>query len=505
LLNGKIIELTRLVSAIPAVAQQGSKKTSGTVSAQPRAAVDPTLDSTVSKNQSDNPVKWQALLWAAYTEPRELFVASDLRAAVINVPSGLHNYNRSGPLHWTATGVCSILSNLLGREFICFNRSTIDVHQSVVTVKCIEQITTSEVSVSLQPWDTLAEELRRLQGCEYDLSALPLWFAKPKNTILFIQPTAIEAVNRRQLASMYKAIRILQPGYGAQLRAYPNEIEVEKEHYKLGDIEALDCIADKAREWRYQYRPRTCFRPGQCILAEFARSVHKRTNSDCAKHVKVRPREEHDGLMCELPYTEQPQGDAHGKAQASRRPASVKPSSKTEDNGERWFHQEYIAPLANFEYRVFIVAEPEEDSLRGRSRRILKVLRTTPESFRDTSNKNILAHEQTPKNCVDYNSVVEFALYIFDELRRLPGAELEFESLDVGGVRLDIAISVRDESTKRLRFFVNEITRWHSAYYFSRWACPSPYTEICEAYATAFSNYFFPDKLYSPPNISRVA
>jgi hypothetical protein len=367
----------------------------------------------------------------------------------------------------------------------------------------MDLITSDRVSVQLQAWNTLADELQRLQSFQYDSFTRPEWLSSHfKNTLLFLQPTAIEAVDRRQLANMYKTIRLLQPGFGALLRAYPNEIEVEKEHTKLGDIESLDHIAYRAMEWKYQYRPRTCYQPGTCKLIGFEQSVHKRTDSDCAKHVEVRHHSMRDGLICQLPNTERHGDKISRLAPHDHELPRRQLPSKIVDSGERWFHQEYVANLAHSEYRVFIVTEPSGNGLRGRSGHILKIILTSSASLRDKSNKNILAQKQTPQNCHEYEELQEFALHIFDELRGLPGAALEFESLDVGGVRLDIAKSNPDPSTGRSRFFVNEITRWHSAYYFSRWACSSPYTEICEAYAAAFCSYFFPEeKDFDPGNV----
>jgi hypothetical protein len=488
-----------LVSSTTAVAQHGNEGASGNTPAQPRAPIGQVLDSTMSMYQFDGHLKWQKLIWAGFTEPRECFVASDLRAAVISTTRSSSYHKSLSHMSWLDGREFRRLHALLGEGFICGTPSKPDVHQSVVTVKCIDLLTSNRVSVELQAWDNLSEELQRLQTFRYNISARPRWFSESKNTILFIQPTAIEVVGRIELANMYKAIRLLQPGYGAQLRAYPNEVEMEKEHYKLGDIEALDYIANQAIEWKYQYRPLTCFRPGICTLTEFHESVHKRVNSDCAKHVEIRNRWAREGLICNLPEAKEHHGSNSGIAMSNQKPSPGYSTSEIVDTSERWFHQEYVASLSKSEYRVFIVAQPGADSLRGRSRRILKILLTSSASFRDTSNKNILAREQTPYNCHQYQELEEFALYIFDELRRLPGAALEFESLDVGGVRLDIATSDLDPSAPRSRFFVNEITRWHSAYFFSTWACPSPHTQICEAFATAFCSYFFPEENESDP------
>ncbi|PWO19729.1 hypothetical protein PtrARCrB10_11767 [Pyrenophora tritici-repentis] len=59
-----------------------------------------------------------------------------------------------------------------------------------------------------------------------------------------------------------------------------------------------------------------------------------------------------------------------------------------------------------------------------------------------------------------------------------------FESLEVG-VRLDIGVA--NTRTAKKAFFVNEITRWYGAHYFSYHICAEPKTQICKAFAGAFA------------------
>jgi hypothetical protein len=58
-----------------------------------------------------------------------------------------------------------------------------------------------------------------------------------------------------------------------------------------------------------------------------------------------------------------------------------------------------------------------------------------------------------------------------------------FESLEVG-TRLDIGVAEDGMGEKLL--FVNEITRWYGAHYFSHNICSEPKTQICKAFAHAF-------------------
>ncbi|KAH7562994.1 hypothetical protein J3E72DRAFT_389826 [Bipolaris maydis] len=81
--------------------------------------------------------------------------------------------------------------------------------------------------------------------------------------------------------------------------------------------------------------------------------------------------------------------------------------------------------------------------------------------------------------------LVEFALFVFEALRARPDSMLIFESLEVG-VRLDIGLAYIDTVNK---FFVNEITRWYGAHYFSHHILGEPKTQICKEFASAFSAF----------------
>ncbi|KAJ5042648.1 hypothetical protein J3E74DRAFT_422827 [Bipolaris maydis] len=83
------------------------------------------------------------------------------------------------------------------------------------------------------------------------------------------------------------------------------------------------------------------------------------------------------------------------------------------------------------------------------------------------------------------SAVVEFALFVFEALRARPDSMLVFESLEVG-VRLDIGLAYIDTVNK---FFVNEITRWYGAHYFSHHILGEPKTQICKEFASAFSAF----------------
>ena len=62
-----------------------------------------------------------------------------------------------------------------------------------------------------------------------------------------------------------------------------------------------------------------------------------------------------------------------------------------------------------------------------------------------------------------------------------------FESLEVG-VRLDIGLSP-GRTGSAPQFFVNEITRWYEASFFSTDICAKPHDQLCTKFAASFSSW----------------
>lgn len=83
-----------------------------------------------------------------------------------------------------------------------------------------------------------------------------------------------------------------------------------------------------------------------------------------------------------------------------------------------------------------------------------------------------------------------FALHVYARLR---GREAGYESLEVG-VRLDVGVGVgahRGPKGKgQKRFFVNEITRFYGADFFSQHTLGAPQQEVCLGFAQALDAYF---------------
>jgi hypothetical protein len=143
-----------------------------------------------------------------------------------------------------------------------------------------------------------------------------------------------------------------------------------------------------------------------------------------------------------------------------------------------YFHQEFVESLLSCEFRIFLVW----DGTLNRPR-ILHTIRTT------WVDGEIHASNVTDTDFYwkGFNTSKEelhrFATFIHGTLCARKDVNDHFESLKVG-VRLDIGVSGDG------RFFVNEITRWYGADFFSMTMLGPPYTQLCSSYATRLHEYF---------------
>ncbi|KAI1522280.1 hypothetical protein PtrSN002B_011989 [Pyrenophora tritici-repentis] len=170
-----------------------------------------------------------------------------------------------------------------------------------------------------------------------------------------------------------------------------------------------------------------------------------------------------------------------------KKPIVASKSSRTPahsaDHSAHWFHQEFVPSLQSCEFRVFIATEPSKKGIRGRIGQVIAIAKT---SF-NSDTQALAVREFLPEDlepALTRLDLVRFALFVFERLRARPDSMIFFESLEVG-VRLDIGVA--NTRTAKKAFFVNEITRWYGAHYFSYHICAEPKTQICKAFAGAFA------------------
>lgn len=301
-------------------------------------------------------------------------------------------------------------------------------------------------------------------------------------------------------ADIYSAISTQQSLRSNIFRCFPSQPEALFEIQKLGDIRALNEIATRSSP-KYAYRPKTCFTHAQtrhdmktCFLAGHNQIIMKRSHSSAGAHVEL------------------VDGDR----------ASSSKYRNNRSTGYTWFGQTYEPFFSRFgEFRVFIVAKRSpastlstspSHSIRGRNGSILHTVITCWPNGNDEPGE-MYAHAAS---AIDFrspyihpltmNDLHEFALYIYDSLRRRSDWKEHYESLEIG-VRLDIGVSTSDETEKgkgkegktkaddrgEKRFFVNEITRFYQADYFSQQTLGAPGQLVCYAFAEAIDGYFGED------------
>lgn len=167
--------------------------------------------------------------------------------------------------------------------------------------------------------------------------------------------------------------------------------------------------------------------------------------------------------------------------------------------GHCWFGQAYEPFFASFgEFRVFIVAEkdPCPTALRGRTGRILHTIITEwPNGNNSPSEMHVRVASSLDFRNEQVSPLTEqhlhaFALQVYERLRERADWRENFESLEVG-VRLDIGVGVEGARGWEMKgFFVNEITRWYNASWFSRQTLGEPMQEVAYKFAEAAGAYF---------------
>jgi len=356
------------------------------------------------------------------------------------------------------------------------------VHQGLVTLLAYKAL--QSISVNAYMWDWLDNQLQDnilSSSCRDERG-------EPLHSLLFLHWTTDEPM-KPTLDSVYRAARLLKNIHPSTFRIYPSESEASQERGKLGDIRALNHVAQSSRE-QYSYRPKTCFGHGPCELSGQQETVHKRSHSGCGVHVHLRKRGERHQLTCTLETSASDLPSQRGNSKKGRPAKTSKPPkqlahSPASEASAHWFHQEFVPALHNYEFRVFIATEPDEQGTRGRAGRVFTIAKTAINHETQALAARAMVPEDLEPSLTE-SLLVDFSLFVFESLRARTDSMVFFESLEVG-VRLDIGVA--DNYWGEPSFFVNEITRWYGAHYFSNNICPEPKTQICTAFARAFSAF----------------
>lgn len=227
----------------------------------------------------------------------------------------------------------------------------------------------------------------------------------------------------------------------------------------------MDDVAQTCKSEQFRYRPKTCWGRGPCTLATHRKTVQKHSNSCGSQNVRVIT-----GRTKNLRY------QAAGGSPVEKQPTTGRVV---------YFHQEFVGSFTSIgEFRVFLVCERCDGALRGLKAKVIHTIRTAWDDEGDIVALNVTETDSYWLGLKSsYTELHEFVLYIFARLRDRSDWKENFESLEVG-VRLDVGVA--DDG----RFFVNEITRWYCADFFSLTTLGPPHTQLCSTYATALHQYF---------------
>ena len=278
--------------------------------------------------------------------------------------------------------------------------------------------------------------------------------------VILLRPASRDTDLLTDIYSPLEVQKAFRPN--GSLNIFPSQAEFLYSSGKLGDMEALDDIANADAS----YRPPTCrmgaggsyhLKHDSCPLNESRDYVSKRSNSYGCQHVEFRT-------------------------------SSIESVVDLHVGPERWFYQERIPSFQDpGEFRIFIVTTDDPSALRRRRGQIIHSVLT-----HFAHNGHIVPVALEGQHWVEiqqkYSNLTpaaleQFALHIFDALRSREDATAKFESLDVG-VRLDIAISPFGT------FFVNEITRIWDADFFSGRTLGCPCLQIAFSVAKAVHEVF---------------
>lgn len=342
----------------------------------------------------------------------------------------------------------------LGSTFLSIDREHVTAHQSLVVASILEDMAKFQVEYQT------ADQIKR------QLIGRPS--RSDSQTILMLAWRRHDVDLAAVIRDIYASVKRYEP---CVLRVFPSEEELEHAHGKIGDILALDEVAQRAPVG-WSFRPVTCDCTSACRLREAG--VLKRTHSCGSEHVIVRPTA--SDVSRHLKCT------AHQRRRSERKAAQSR---------ERWFHQEFVEGLRSIgEFRIFIVTVADAAAMRGRRAEVMEVVHTIELKDRElvvtvlTSDPVWSGRPHTYSE-TNIQELKMFALYVFNALRGRADWSTNFESLEVGA-RVDVGVTILGGSC---HYFVNEVTRIYEADYFAEWLA-QPGTHICRAVSTALEEIF---------------
>jgi hypothetical protein len=231
------------------------------------------------------------------------------------------------------------LQSIVGPTFLSSNRELVTAHQSIVTASFLADSTKGDVAFQTNKWLH-----RQMQDNQSRL--------KPGTLLLL-------AWHRHdpEDCTMRDIFRCFGDFKSRDVRIFPSTHELNHAQEKLGDIRALDQIADGAPDG-WSFRPVTCDNTSECRLG--VSGVLKRTHSCGSDHVILHP------TASDV--------SKHLQCLSRRRRMS---NRRTCQSIGRWFHQEFVEDLmSGGEFRVFVITKEDVSALRKRKGIVMDIVHT---------------------------------------------------------------------------------------------------------------------------------
>ncbi|KAH7418697.1 hypothetical protein BKA64DRAFT_655007 [Cadophora sp. MPI-SDFR-AT-0126] len=371
-------------------------------------------------------------------------------------------------------------SRLLGPAFVqSINPTQLpDIHQGLVLMQIVKHI--CNVDVSVCAWDDFYKKFVEATELETMKSMLLDEEQKPRSTIILLSCDSAICL-KSGMDLLYNRLERLRSCLGARIVPIPSWTEALRARGRIADLQALDEQARKRGTWR----PNTCYPYGDCTLLDADYTVHKRQESSGGEHVKTRRRDDDGDLTCSKNGISRTKKGTQGRKKSSR-PTESKPL---------WLHQELVPTFKDWgEFRVVFVMKPDKKHRRGLKPTVVSIAHTVDSTTDAETMHGELATEATFEkiDCgLSLAGLRSFSTTVINDL--LDDYEETFQSLKVGG-RLDVAISPYSPRS----FFVNEVTRWYEAAFFSDILAEPKYT-LCEEFAKAFVMYLSKIRLLGSP------
>jgi len=418
--------------------------------AQVRSIRGTTQQMTELGTQGSASAPWKRIIWVAFPDNPAPWNVKESKSLCIEI---LDSNREMGGIDWLNDNDLSSLERGL-RSFFWKAKGITYLHQGLATMLIARSL--SSVPIELHSWKWLERQLRdNASGLRSHLTDDN---GQPVPAVIMLHCTTTKPENLFDVCAQIESL----PSE-LSIRSFPKLSELRQDQEKH-DWEVLDQIAARSTIPEYRFRPKTCPGRGDCLLRDKRVTVMKRAHSSGGAHIGYQLKSFRGFLQCDI-------GDE-----------SVE--KKSDPDGKHWFHQEYVGSLDSREILVNIAMENDPKGILGLRGSVVHTVTTKRDLKNNLLSRGFEASDLDNEDCGCYTEghLDKFALWIPNRILELPDALERFESLLVG-VRLDVGFCHGSP-------FVNEISRFYNAHFYSLSGSAEPFTKMAKAMAISLLRYF---------------